>query len=62
MFGVSVIARLRQTKAGRIGLAIGGVAGGLLVLDLIGLAVTLYFHDEILAQAEAAGLADLMPK
>jgi hypothetical protein len=55
-----MIARLRQTRAGRTGLVLGGIAGGLLVLDLIGLAITFYFHDEILAQAEAAGLGNLL--
>jgi hypothetical protein len=46
----------------RIGLALGGIAGGLILLDLIGLVATIYFREEILAQAEAAGLADLMPR
>jgi hypothetical protein len=55
-----MIARLRSTRLGRLGLALGGIAGGLLALDLIGLVVTFYFHDEILAQAEAAGLGSLL--
>jgi hypothetical protein len=55
-----MIGRLRGTRLGRIGLALGGIAGGLLALDLIGLAATFYFHDEILARAEAAGIADLL--
>ena len=55
-----MIARLRRTKLGRVGLALGGIAGGLLALDLVGLAVTFYFHDEILARAEAAGLGALL--
>jgi hypothetical protein len=55
-----MIARLRRTRAGRIGLALGGIAGGLILLDLIAFAATLYFHDEILAQAEAAGLGSLL--
>ena len=54
-----MIARLRSTRAGRIGLALGTVAGGLLALDVVGFVVTVYFHAEILAQAEAAGLGDL---
>ena len=57
---MSVIARLKSTRIGRVGLTVGGIAGGLLVLDLIGLAVTYYFHDEILARAEAAGLGSLL--
>ena len=56
---MSVAARLRSTRAGRIGLAAGAIAGGLLALDLVGLVATVYFHQEILAQAEAAGLGDL---
>jgi hypothetical protein len=57
-----MIARLRRTRAGRLGLTVGGIAGGLLLLDLIGFVVTVYYHKQLLAQAEAAGLADLMPK
>ena len=57
-----MIARLRSTKLGRIGLTLGGIAGGLLLLDLIGFVVTLYFHEEILAQAEAAGLGSLLQR
>ena len=59
---MSVIARLKQTRAGRIGLVAGGIVGGLLALDLIGLIATVYFHDEILAQAEAAGLGKLLER
>ena len=55
-----MIARLRATRAGRIGLIAGSVAGGLLALDLVGLVATVYFHEEILAQAEAAGLGHLL--
>ena len=54
-----MIARLRSTRAGRVGLTLGSIAGGLLALDLIGFAATVYFHEELLAQAEAAGLGDL---
>jgi hypothetical protein len=57
-----MIARLRRTRLGRIGLTLGGIAGGLLLLDLIGFVATLYFHEEILAQAEAAGLGSLVPR
>ena len=59
---MSVIARLRSTRAGRIGLAVGGIAGGLILLDLIGLAVTIYYHKELMAQAEAAGLGELLDR
>ena len=55
-----MIARLRCTKLGRIGLTLGGIAGGLVLLDLLGFVVTLYFHEEILAQAEAAGLGAML--
>ena len=55
-----MIARLRGTRLGRVGLALGTIAGGLLLLDLIGFAATLYFHEQILAQAEAAGLGSLL--
>ena len=55
-----MIARLKSTRLGRVGLTLGTIAGGLVVLDLIGLAVTFYFHEEILAQAEAAGLGSLL--
>ena len=55
-----MIARLRGTRLGRVGLTLGTIAGGLLLLDLIGFAATLYFHEQILAQAEAAGLGSLL--
>ena len=57
-----MIARLRRTRAGRIGLTLGGIAGGLLLLDLIGFVVTVYYHKELLAQAEAAGLGKLLER
>ncbi|HET7709433.1 MAG TPA: hypothetical protein VFK50_07875 [Sphingomicrobium sp.] len=57
-----MIARLRATRFGRVGLTLGGIAGGLLALELIGFIATVYFHDELLAQAEAAGLSDLVRK
>lgn len=55
-----MIARLRTTKLGRVGLTLGGIAGGLLALDLLGFVATVYFHEELLAQAEAAGLGSLL--
>ena len=57
-----MIARLRRTRAGRIGLTLGSIAGGLILLDLIGLVATVYFHEELLAQAEAAGLGKLLER
>ena len=56
------IKKLRETKAGRAGLVVGGVAGGLLALDLIGFVATVYFSAELLQAAEAAGVAGLLPK
>ena len=44
----------------RIGLTLGSIAGGLILLDLIGFVATLYFHEEIVAQAEAAGLGAML--
>ena len=55
-----MIARLKRTRVGRYGLVVGSIAGGLLVLDLIGFVATVYFHRELLAQAEAAGLGSLL--
>jgi hypothetical protein len=57
-----MIARLRSTRLRRIGLTLGGIAGGLLLLDLIGFVVTVYYHKELLAQAEAAGLGKLLER
>ena len=50
-----IIERIRKTRAGRAGLVVGGVAGGLLALDLIGFVATVYFSAELLKAAEAAG-------
>ena len=55
-----MIARLKRTRLGRYGLVFGSIAGGLLLLDVIGFVATVYFHKELLAQAEAAGVADLL--
>jgi hypothetical protein len=55
-----MIARLRRTRLGRYGLVVGSIAGGLLLLDMLGFVVTVYFHKELLAQAEAAGLGGLL--
>ena len=43
-------------------LTVGGVAGGLLALDLIGFVATVYFSAELLQAAEAAGVAGLLPR
>ena len=57
-----MIARLRSTRAGRVGLTLGSIAGGLLALDLIGFVATVYFSAELLQAAEAAGVAGLLPR
>jgi hypothetical protein len=57
-----IIEKLRRTRAGRAGLVVGGVAGGLLALDLIGFVATVYFSAELLRAAETAGVAGLLPK
>ena len=44
----------------RYSMVIGSIAGGLILLDLIGLVATVYFHEELLAQAEASGLGKLL--
>ena len=54
--------KLHESRAGRAGLAIGSVAGGLLALDLIGFVATVYFSAELLQAAEAAGVAGLLPR
>ena len=54
--------KLRESRAGRAGLAVGGVAGGLLALDLLGFVASVYFSAELLQAAEAAGVAGLLPK
>ena len=57
-----IIEKLRNTRAGRAGLVVGGVAGGLLALDLVGFIATVYFSAELLKAAEAAGVAGLLPR
>jgi hypothetical protein len=54
--------KLRESRAGRAGLVLGGVGGGLLALDLIGFVATVYFSAELLQAAEAAGVAGLLPR
>jgi hypothetical protein len=55
-----MIARLKRTRLGRYSLVVGSIAGGLLLLDMIGFVVTVYFHEQLLAQAQAAGLGGLL--
>ena len=57
-----IIERIRRTRAGHAGLVVGGVAGGLLALDVLGFVATVYFSAELLQAAEAAGVAGLLPK
>lgn len=57
-----IIEKLRGTKVGRTGMVVGGVAGGLLALDLLGFVATVYFSAELMQAAEAAGVAGLLPR
>ena len=57
-----IIEKLRGSRFKRAGLVVGSVAGGLLVLDLIGFIATVYFSAELLKAAEAAGVAGLLPR
>ena len=57
-----IIEKLRGTKVGRAGLVVGGFAGGLLALDLLGFVATVYFSAELLQAAEAAGVAGMLPR
>jgi len=41
---------------------VGGVAGGLLALDLLGFVATVYFSADLLQAAETAGVAGLLPR
>ena len=57
-----IIEKLRKTRAGRAGMIVGGVAGGLLALDLLGFVATVYFSADLLQAAETAGVAGLLPR
>ena len=57
-----IIAKLRKTRAGRAGMIVGGVAGGLLALDFLGFVATVYFSADLLQAAETAGVAGLLPR
>ena len=52
-----ILARIRRSRAGRLGMVAGGIAGGLLALDLIGFVATAYFSSELLSAAQRAGVA-----
>ena len=54
--------KLRNSRVGRAGMIAGGVAGGLLALDLIGFVATVYFSAELMQAAETAGVSGLLPK
>lgn len=57
-----IIEKLRKTRAGRAGMIVGGVAGGLLALDFLGFVATVYFSAELMQAAETAGVAGLLPR
>ena len=57
-----IIEKLRGSRFGRAAMVLGGVAGGLLALDLLGFVATVYFSAELLQAAEAAGVAGLLPR
>jgi|APIni6443716594_1056825.scaffolds.fasta_scaffold896764_2 hypothetical protein len=57
-----IIEKLRKTRAGRAGMIVGGVAGGLLALDFLGFVATVYFSADLLQAAETAGVAGLLPR
>ena len=54
--------KLRETRAGRAGMIVGGVAGGLLALDFLGFLATVYFSAELMQYAQQAGVTGLLPK
>ena len=57
-----IIEKLRKCRAGRAGMIVGGVAGGLLALDFLGFVATVYFSADLLQAAETAGVAGLLPR
>ena len=57
-----IIERMRKSRAGRVGMVAGGVVGGLLALDLIGFVATVYFSAELMQAAQAAGVAEFLPR
>jgi hypothetical protein len=57
-----IINKLRKTRAGRAGIVVGGVVGGLLALDFLGFIATVYFSAELLQAAQRAGVAGWLPQ
>jgi hypothetical protein len=53
---------VRRINLRKLGLTAALVAGGLIALDVIGLVATVYFGAELLQAAEAAGVAELLPR
>ena len=60
--GIPAFAGMTAGRFRKAALTVGGVAGGLLALDLIGFVATIYFSAELLQAAEAAGVAGLLPR
>ena len=60
MPGMSVI--IEKLRANRFAKVAGTVAGGLIVLDLIGFLATAYFSTELLQYAQRAGVAGMVPR
>jgi hypothetical protein len=46
----------------KYGLIAGGLAAGLLALDVLGFVATVYFSAELVRAAETAGLAGFLPQ
>ena len=57
-----IINKLRKTRAGRAGMVVGGVVGGLFALDFLGFIATVYFSAELLQAAQRAGVAGWLPQ
>ena len=57
-----ILNKFRKSRAGRAGMIVGGVAGGLIALDAIGFIATAYFSTELLQVAQRAGVSGLLPQ